>query len=162
MEKYDIEMETDSDALLRACVRKISRPGRRLTLYIRWPRQPWTRYTTPDTLPFFTPEAIDLLEKLLRYDHQERLTAREAQAHAYFSKLFHHSSFFFLITLRSRSRCCTFRGDRQSWRLRQRFWILLNIRRKYHLCNGVCTVLYLSGSVFCYRDDATKPIDLPH
>ena len=93
MEKYDIEMETDSDALLRACVRKISRPGRRLTLYVRWPRQPWTRYTTPDTLPFFTPEAIDLLEKLLRYDHQERLTAREAQAHAYFSKLFHHSTF---------------------------------------------------------------------
>jgi len=24
------------------------------------------------------------LDKLLRYDHQERLTAREAQAHAYF------------------------------------------------------------------------------
>lgn len=68
MEKYDIEMETDSDALLRA-----------------WPRQPWTRYTTPDTLPFFTQESIDLLEKLLRYDHQERLTAREAQAHAYFN-----------------------------------------------------------------------------
>jgi casein kinase II subunit alpha len=86
MEKYDIEMETDSDALLRACVRKFSRPDCRLTLYVRWPRQPWTRYTTPDTLPFFTPEAIDLLEKLLRYDHQERLTAREAQAHAYFSK----------------------------------------------------------------------------
>jgi len=68
MEKYDIEMETDSDALLRA-----------------WPRQPWTRYTTPDTLPFFTPEVIDLLEKLLRYDHQERVTAREAQAHVYFN-----------------------------------------------------------------------------
>ena len=94
MEKYDIEMETDSDALLRACVRKISPPDRRLTLYIRWPRQPWTRYTTPDTLPFFTPEAIDLLEKLLRYDHQERLTAREAQAHAYFSKLPFCSAFF--------------------------------------------------------------------
>ena len=94
MEKYDIEMETDSDALLRACVRKFSRPEYMLTLYVRWPRQPWTRYTTPDTLPFFTPEAIDLLEKLLRYDHQERLTAREAQAHAYFSKVFLRSSFF--------------------------------------------------------------------
>jgi len=94
MEKYDIEMETDSDALLRACVRKISRHDCRLTLYTRWPRQPWTRYTTPDTLPFFTPEAIDLLEKLLRYDHQERLTAREAQAHAYFSEPLFHSAFF--------------------------------------------------------------------
>jgi len=94
MEKYDIEMETDSDALLRACVRKFSRHDRRLTLHTRWPRQPWTRYTTPDTLPFFTPEAIDLLEKLLRYDHHERLTAREAQAHAYFSKPLFHSAFF--------------------------------------------------------------------
>jgi hypothetical protein len=29
-------------------------------------------------------EAIDLLDKLLRFDHQERLTAREAQQHPYF------------------------------------------------------------------------------
>lgn len=161
MEKYDIEMETDSDALLRACVRKISPPDRRLTLYIRWPRQPWTRYTTPDTLPFFTPEAIDLLEKLLRYDHQERLTAREAQAHAYFSKgLFPFN--FFLIILRSEFRCCTLRGDRQSWRLCKRFRFLLDMRRRYHSCIGVCYVLYLSGSLFHYRDDTTEPIDLPH
>ena len=75
------------------------RPACKLTLYIRWPRQPWTRYTTPDTLSFFTPEAIDLLEKLLRYDHQERLTAREAQAHAYFSKVFLHLCFFFFLSL---------------------------------------------------------------
>lgn len=31
-----------------------------------------------------SPEAIDLLDKLLKYDHQERLTAREAMDHAYF------------------------------------------------------------------------------
>jgi len=161
MEKYDIEMETDSDALLRACVRKVSRPECKLTLYIRWPRQPWTRYTTPDTLPFFTPEAIDLLEKLLRYDHQERLTAREAQAHTYFSKAFLHSSFF-IITLRSGFRCCTIGGDRQSWRLRQRFGILLDMKRKYHSCIAVCHGLYLSGIIFRYRDDTTEPIDLPH
>ncbi len=35
----------------------------------------------------FSNEAIDFLDKLLRYDHQERLTAREAQAHAYFGEL---------------------------------------------------------------------------
>ena len=29
-------------------------------------------------------EAIDFLDKLLRYDHQERLTAQEAQNHPYF------------------------------------------------------------------------------
>ena len=97
---------------------KTIRPECRLTLCVRWPKQPWTRYTAPDTLPFFTPEAIDLLEKLLRYDHQERLTAREAQAHAYFSECPFHSGFSLTI-LRFEFRYCTFRGDKQSWRLRQ-------------------------------------------
>lgn len=32
-----------------------------------------------------TPEAIDFLDKLLRYDHQDRLTAKEAMEHAYFA-----------------------------------------------------------------------------
>ncbi len=31
-----------------------------------------------------SPEAIDFLDGLLRYDHQERLTPREAMAHPYF------------------------------------------------------------------------------
>jgi casein kinase II subunit alpha len=35
---------------------------------------------------FISNEAIDFLDKLLRYDHQERLTAKEAQSHPYFSK----------------------------------------------------------------------------
>jgi len=68
METYDIEMETDSDALLRS-----------------YPKQSWQRFVTPENSQFVSPDAIDLLEKLLRYDHQERLTAREAQAHAYFN-----------------------------------------------------------------------------
>lgn len=29
-------------------------------------------------------EALDFLDKLLRYDHQTRLTAREAMEHPYF------------------------------------------------------------------------------
>lgn len=33
-----------------------------------------------------SPEAIDFLDKLLRYDHYERLTAREAMEHPYFCK----------------------------------------------------------------------------
>ena len=32
-----------------------------------------------------TPEAIDLLDKLLRYDHQERLSPVEAMQHLYFA-----------------------------------------------------------------------------
>ena len=35
-----------------------------------------------------SPEALDFLDKLLRYDHQERLTAREAMDHPYFCNYF--------------------------------------------------------------------------
>lgn len=52
----------------------------------RYPRKPWTRFITSENQRYITNEAIDFLDKLLRYDHQERLTAREAQGHAYFGK----------------------------------------------------------------------------
>ncbi|KAL4569087.1 hypothetical protein LXL04_024715 [Taraxacum kok-saghyz] len=32
-------------------------------------------------------EAIDFLDKLLRYDHQDRLTAKEAMGHPYFKQV---------------------------------------------------------------------------
>lgn len=40
----------------------------------------------PDNQRYISNEAIDFLDKLLRYDHQERLTAKEAQQHPYFGK----------------------------------------------------------------------------
>jgi len=39
-------------------------------------------------------EALDFLDKLLRYDHQNRLTAGEAMEHPYFCELFETLSFF--------------------------------------------------------------------
>ena len=54
---------------------------------LRYPRKPWSRFVTSENQRYFSNEAIDFLDKLLRYDHQERLTAREAQAHLYFGKL---------------------------------------------------------------------------
>ena len=36
-----------------------------------------------DNAHLVSPEAIDFIDKLLRYDHAERLTAAEAQAHPY-------------------------------------------------------------------------------
>ena len=50
----------------------------------RHTRKPWTKFITPENQHLVTPEAIDLLDKLLRYDHQERLTAKEAAGHPYF------------------------------------------------------------------------------
>lgn len=48
---------------------------------------------TTDNKPNVTTEVIDLLDKLLRYDHGERLTAAEALSHAYFSA-FHRVGMF--------------------------------------------------------------------
>lgn len=50
----------------------------------RHSRKPWAKFINSDNQHLVTPEAIDFLDKLLRYDHQERLTAREAMAHPYF------------------------------------------------------------------------------
>ena len=51
-----------------------------------YPKKAWARFTTSENQRYISNEAIDLLDRLLRYDHQERLTAREAQAHPYFGR----------------------------------------------------------------------------
>jgi casein kinase II subunit alpha len=50
----------------------------------RYPRVPWDDFITTANRHLAIPEAIDFLDRLLRYDHQERLTAKEAMAHPYF------------------------------------------------------------------------------
>ncbi|RKO97464.1 hypothetical protein CXG81DRAFT_30454 [Caulochytrium protostelioides] len=67
LEKYEIELDHHFDDILQ-----------------RYPRKPWTDYVTPENERWVSPEAIDFLDKLLRYDHQERLTPTEAMAHPYF------------------------------------------------------------------------------
>src|ERR1700729_817956 len=52
----------------------------------RYSRKPWARFITSENQRYISNEAIDFLDKLLRYDHQERLTAREAQAQPYFGE----------------------------------------------------------------------------
>lgn len=49
-----------------------------------YPKKAWSRFITSENQRFISNEAVDFLDKLLRYDHQERLTAREAQMHPYF------------------------------------------------------------------------------
>lgn len=50
----------------------------------RHSRKRWERFVHTENQHLVTPEAIDFLDKLLRYDHQDRLTAREAMDHPYF------------------------------------------------------------------------------
>lgn len=73
LEKYDIELDSNYDDILG-----------------RYPRKPWSRFITSENQRYISNEAIDFLDKLLRYDHQERLTAREAQDHPYFGESTHN------------------------------------------------------------------------
>jgi casein kinase II subunit alpha len=92
LDRYDIELDEQYDEILG-----------------KYPRKPWSRFITSgrhlpirrscdyqlmmntlslllDNQRYISNEAIDFLDKLLRYDHQERLTAKEAQQHPYFGK----------------------------------------------------------------------------
>ena len=57
------------------------------TLIGRHSRKPWNKYVTAENQHLVSTDAIDFLDKLLRYDHQERITAKEAQSHPYFDVL---------------------------------------------------------------------------
>uniref|UniRef100_A0AAY4CGT4 Protein kinase domain-containing protein n=1 Tax=Denticeps clupeoides TaxID=299321 RepID=A0AAY4CGT4_9TELE len=50
----------------------------------RHSRKRWERFVHSENQHLVSNEALDFLDKLLRYDHQARLTAREAMDHAYF------------------------------------------------------------------------------
>jgi len=67
LNKYRIELDPHLEALVG-----------------RHSRKPWNKFVNADNQHLVTPEAIDFLDKLLRYDHQERITAKEAQKHPFF------------------------------------------------------------------------------
>ncbi|KAJ3022400.1 UNVERIFIED_CONTAM: Casein kinase II subunit alpha [Siphonaria sp. JEL0065] len=68
LDKYGIELDPHFDEVLG-----------------RYPRKPWSRFVNADNERYISPEAIDFLDKLLRYDHQDRLTPLEAMDHPYFN-----------------------------------------------------------------------------
>ncbi|KAL0248688.1 hypothetical protein GEMRC1_003922 [Eukaryota sp. GEM-RC1] len=52
-----------------------------------YPKKPWNRFIVAENEHLVTKEAIDLLDKLLMYDHQLRLTAEEAMQHPFFAEV---------------------------------------------------------------------------
>ncbi|KAF2831035.1 casein kinase II subunit alpha [Ophiobolus disseminans] len=68
LDKYDIELDAQYDDILS-----------------RYPKKPWHSFINAENQRFVSNDAIDFLDKLLRYDHQDRLTAQEAMAHPYFA-----------------------------------------------------------------------------
>lgn len=51
----------------------------------RHARRPWNKFTNSENSHLVTPEGMDFLDNLLKYDHQDRLTAKEAMAHPFFA-----------------------------------------------------------------------------
>lgn len=53
-------------------------------------KKAWSRFVNADNQHLVTPEVLDFIDKLLRYDHQERLTCQEAMQHAYLAPIRAH------------------------------------------------------------------------
>lgn len=54
------------------------------------PRKPWHKFINPQNDQLVSEEALDLLSKMLRYDHAERVTPRDAMEHPYFKPVKEH------------------------------------------------------------------------
>ncbi len=62
------------------------------TILGRYPRSPWEKFVTTENQHLAHTDAISFLDRLLRYDHQERFTATEALQHTYFDPVRHMKS----------------------------------------------------------------------
>jgi len=68
--KYGLELDPEFQVLIGSHVPK-----------------PWKKFISQDNERLVTEDAIDFLDKLLRYDHMDRLTTQEALKHPYFDSV---------------------------------------------------------------------------
>jgi casein kinase II subunit alpha len=73
VEKYNVQLDSHYDDILGQHAKK-----------------PWSKFITATNDQLVTDEALDLLNKMLRYDHAERLTPRDAMDHPYFKPIKDH------------------------------------------------------------------------
>ena len=52
-----------------------------------WGKKAWKSFVNEENKHLAKPEALDLLDKMLKIDHGERITAKQALNHEYFSKV---------------------------------------------------------------------------
>jgi len=67
LDKYQLELDPHFDDILG-----------------RHPRRPWAKFVTADNQHLCCPEVIDIIDKMLVYDHADRITPKEAMQHPYF------------------------------------------------------------------------------
>lgn len=67
LNKYDLELDDHYNGILG-----------------RYPKVPWRKFIHHENQHLISPEALDFLDKCLRYDHEQRITPKEALSHPYF------------------------------------------------------------------------------
>jgi len=68
VQKYQIQLDSHFDDILG-----------------NFPKKEWEKFINPTCAALANSEALDLLSKMLRYDHAERLTPKDAMEHPYFA-----------------------------------------------------------------------------
>ena len=92
IEKYHIELDPRFNDILGRLGTTISdwrEEGVEIIfqfLFIRHSKKRWERFVHSENQHLVSAESIDFLDKLLRYDHADRFTARESMDHPYFCK----------------------------------------------------------------------------
>lgn len=70
LEKYNLQLDRRFDGMIG-----------------NFPRKPWTSFINDKNRHLTSTDALSFLDSLLRYDHQERPTCREAMEHPYFDPI---------------------------------------------------------------------------
>jgi len=73
LEKYNIELDTNFEGVLG-----------------KHSKKPWSKFVTNENKHLAKNEALDLLARMLVYDHAERITPKEAMQHPYFAPVVEH------------------------------------------------------------------------
>ena len=67
VEKYNVTLDAHYDDILG-----------------QHPKKQWNKFINQSNEALVSEEALDLLDKMLRYDHAERITPKDAMQHPYF------------------------------------------------------------------------------
>jgi len=70
LDKYNIELDSKFDEILNHHTKK-----------------PWSKFISPECAHLATPDAIDLLDQMMLYDHAQRILPKEALNHHFFKPL---------------------------------------------------------------------------
>ena len=74
IKKYDLRLDSSIENMLS-----------------RYKKKPWTKFVNNCNNKYICNEALDFIDKLIKYDHNERLTASEAMEHSYFEPICKYS-----------------------------------------------------------------------